>query len=63
MEQSGHVRRFLLVAADVRHEVEFLEAFQDNAAADEQAHICIFLNSCTSTRSTQSFMTVYDQAS
>ena len=39
VEESGHVRRFLLVAADVRHVVEFLEAVQDNVAADEQEHI------------------------
>ena len=39
MKQSGHVRDFLFVAADVRHEVEFLEAVQDNVAADEQEHI------------------------
>ena len=39
MKQSWHVRRFLLVAADVRHEVEFLDAVQDNVAADEQEHI------------------------
>ena len=36
LKQSWHVRRFLLVAADVRHEVGFLEAVQDNVAADEQ---------------------------
>ena len=39
VEQSWHVRGFLLVAADVRHVVEFLEAVQDNVAADEQEHI------------------------
>ena len=55
------VRRFQLVAADVRHEVEFLEAVQDNVAADEQERE--ILNSCTSTQSTQSFLAVYDQAS
>ena len=33
--QPWHVRRFLLVAADVRDEVEFLEAVQDNVAAVE----------------------------
>ena len=38
VKQSGHVRRFLLVAADVRHEVGFLEAVQDNVAADGQEH-------------------------
>ena len=39
VKQSGHVRHFLLVAADVRHKVGFLEAVQDNVAADEQEHI------------------------
>ena len=39
MKQSGHERSFLLVAADVRHEVDFLEVVQDNVAADEQEHI------------------------
>ena len=39
MKQSWHVRRFLLVAADVRHEVDLLEAVQDNVAADELEHI------------------------
>ena len=39
MKQSGHVLSFLLVAADVRHEVDFLEVVQDNVAADEQEHI------------------------
>ena len=39
MKQSWHVRHFLLVAADVRHEVGFLEAVQDNVAADEQEQI------------------------
>ena len=29
----------LLVVVDVRHEVEFLEAVQDNVAADEQGHV------------------------
>ena len=60
MKQFGRVRRFQLVAADVRHEVEFLEAVQDNVAADEQERV--YLNSCTSTRSTQSYLAVYDQA-
>ena len=39
MKQSWHVRHFLVVAADVRHEVEFLEVVQDKVAADEQEHI------------------------
>ena len=33
------MRNFLLVVADVRHEVEFLETVQDNVAADEQEYI------------------------
>ena len=45
VKQFGHVRNFLLVVADVRHEVEFLEAVQDNVAADEQEREN--LNSCT----------------
>ena len=33
------MRNFLLVVADVQHEVVFLETVQDNVAADEQEHI------------------------
>ena len=39
MKHFGQVRRFVLVTPDVRHEVGFLEAVQDNVAADEQEHL------------------------
>ena len=39
VKQFGQERHFLLVTADVRHEVGFLEAVQDNVTADEQEHL------------------------
>ena len=60
VKQFGQERHFLLVTPTFGTKLGFSRRFKTTL---RQTNKSIFLNSCTSIRSTQSFLAVYDQAS